>query len=392
MTPSPLKLAFLGGSTTSAVGRTHRIAATLDRRFEVVAGCFSRHAESNHHTAQDYGVPLERCYADLTTLLHHEAQRIDAIAILTPTDQHMAQVCECVTAGVAVLCEKALATSSADIVTIQQHIHQYQGFVGVMYNYLGYPVVRELQHLIAEGRLGRIHQIQVEMPQEGFARIDAHGNPMTPQEWRLHDGDVPTISLDLGVHLHALVRYLTGQSPLRVVANSHSHGHFEGIIDHVSSLIDYTNDLHCTMWYSKTALGQRNGLKIRVFGTHGAAEWLQEQPEILWLADQRGNRQMLDRAYSDMQVCNQPRYTRFKAGHPAGFIEAFANYYADLADALIAHRTSQAVEANVGANIETNDGSTFGVNESLEGLQLLEAIAISSKTRQWIRINPTAPF
>src|SRR5690606_41004609 len=62
----------------------------------------------------------------------------------------------------------------------------------------------------------RLLHVQIEMPQEGFVRLDAKGEKPLPQAWRLKDGFIPTISLDLGVHLHHLMAFLTGKSPLKV--------------------------------------------------------------------------------------------------------------------------------------------------------------------------------
>ena len=164
------------------------------------------------------------------------------------------------------------------------------------------------------------------MPQEGFSRLDAQGNKPQPQTWRLSDGKVSTISLDLGVHLHHIIDYLTGEYPLQVVADAASYGWFDDVIDNVSCMLRYSGGLHCQMWYSKSALGQRNGLKVRVYGDKGSAEWLQIQPEELLISTVDGRREILDRA-SSVDVANLDRYNRFKAGHPAGFIEAFANIY-----------------------------------------------------------------
>ncbi len=371
----PLKLAFLGGAHTSAVGRTHRIAIETDGRFQLVAGCFSTREWLNRETAEQYRVPAERVHRNLDELLEKEVGNIDAILILTPTDQHAKQVIRCLDAGFPVICEKALATSSKDVADIKDAVDRNRGFLMVTYNYLGYPMLRELRHMVRNGRFGRIQQVHVEMPQEGFERLNADDRPIVPQDWRLRDGFVPTISLDLGVHLHMMTRYLTDQRPLSVVATSGTYGNFAQIVDNVSCIAQYTDNLLSNLWYSKTALGQRNGLKVRLFGERGSAEWVQEYPENLHVADNHGNKWLIDRASPQISVANQPRYTRFKAGHPAGFIEAFSNYYFDVADALIGHLDNGHTPAAL--------DECFGVEEALEGLRMLEAIATSSKSQAW---------
>ena len=372
-----LRVAFLGVAYNSAVGRVHRVAVEMDQRFELVGGCFSRHPEANRASAVQYGLDPALVSASLDELLDRQAGQIDALVVLTPTNQHETQVLRCLGAGLPVICEKALATSSAEALAIQRQLADHGGFLAVTYNYTGYPMLRELRQMVADGRFGKIEQIHVEMPQDGFARFGNDGSPLVPQEWRLRDGRVPTISLDLGVHLHMMVRFLTDEMPVEVVATSNTYGNFGQVVDNVSCLARYTNDLHCNIWYSKTALGYRNGLKLRLFGEQGAAEWLQENPEYLTLTDRYGTKSIVDRASRDIKVANQGRYARFKVGHPAGFVEAFANYYQDTADALAAHLAGQPAAGEY----------VFGIKDALQGLRVLEAIADSSANRCWATVE-----
>lgn len=374
-----LKVAFLGGGIDSAVGQVHRIAIDMDLRYELVAGCFGRDSDSNLRTAATYGVTKERVYANLGDLLSAERKQIDAILILTPTDQHRGQVLDCIKSGVPVICEKALARSSSDAREIKSALDQTRGFLAVTYNYTGYPMLRELQHLIAQDHFGPISQIHIEMPQEGFARLDAEGNRPSPQDWRLRDGtSIPTVSLDLGTHVHSLIKFLTSASPRELVAIQDSFGHFDQVADNVLCIARYTNNLTSNVWYGKSALGYRNGLRLRLFGKNGSAEWHQESPEYLHLANVIGQKSTLDRGSSEAVIANQTRYTRFKVGHPAGFIEAFANYYSDVADALEAYQRDQNAKF---------PPYVFGIDEALQGLNMLEAITTSSNKKSWVTVS-----
>ncbi len=370
-----IRLAFVGGALESAVGRAHRAAIGMDQLYDLVAGCFSRHAYRNRAAARQYGVEPARTCDSLEQLLQQERDRLDAVVILTPQDQHGSHVMQCIEAGVPVICEKALVASVADALAVRDLLAMKNGFLAVIYNYTGYPMVRELQRMIADGHLGRIRQVHLEMPQEGFARLAADGSPVVPQEWRLRDGAIPTLSLDLGVHLHMMVRFLTAERPLEVVATARSLGNFRQIVDNVSCIARFSGDLECNIWYSKTAFGCRNGLRLRVFGEQGAAEWVQENPEYLQVADSSGGRRIIDRAASGVVIASEQRYARFKAGHPAGFIEALANYYCDIAGPLRRVRDGDAAPA-AGSHV-------FGIEESLEGLRFLEAIARSSASGRW---------
>lgn len=374
-----LKIAFLGGAFESAVGRAHRTAIEMDQRFELVAGCFSRNLEANQSAALKYGINPNRAYYSLDKLLEAETDEVDVIAIMTPQDQHGQQVKSCLAAGLPVICEKALVASVGEAIAIKEQLSN-RGFLAVTYNYTGYPMLRELKHMIKQGCFGSIQQIHMEMPQEGFSRVGIAGTPVVPQEWRLRDGPIPTLSLDLGVHLHMMVRFLTGERPEEVVATSNAYGNFKQITDNVSCIARYSNNLNCNIWYSKTALGYRNGLKLRIFGENGSAEWVQENPEYLQLADNTGGKMIIDRASNEIKIANLSRYMRFKSGHPAGFIEAFANYYYDVADAL-----EQYSHNKHNKNSFANE-YVFGIEESLEGLQMLDAIAKSSINKRWEKV------
>ena len=236
-------------------------------------------------------------------------------------------------------------------------------------------MVRELKQFIEDGKLGKIQQVQVEMPQEGFMRLGVQGEPPKPQAWRLKDTAIPKISLDLGSHLHNMVYFLTGEHPLRIVADQATFGLFPQIVDNVGALAKYTNDVRAQIWFSKTALGNRNGLRIRVYGSEGSAEWFQLEPETLKTCNLRGHVSLRDRT-GEVKIANQPRYNRFKAGHPAGFIEAFANYYEDIATCLLQFQKTGSFDSKYVCDIKT----------SLEGLAMMQAAARSAKTDKWENI------
>ena len=233
-------------------------------------------------------------------------------------------------------------------------------------------MVRELKQFIADGKLGKIQQVQVEMPQEGFMRLGAHNEPPKPQSWRLKDTVIPKISLDLGSHLHNMIYFLTGERPERIVADQATFGLFPQIVDNVGALAQYTNNMRAQVWFSKTALGNRNGLRIRVYGSEGSAEWFQLEPETLKTCDLRGNVSLRDRT-GDVKIANQQRYNRFKAGHPAGFIEAFANYYKDIADCLKQYFETGSFKSQY----------VCGIRTSLEGLSMMQAAARSAQSNKW---------
>jgi len=369
---SPLSLGFIGGSLNSAVGYAHFVSSTMDNRWSLDAGCFCADAELNRETAFNYGVAPDRDYADWRGMLAAEKGRLDAIVVLTPTPMHFDVVMACLDEGVPVISEKALVTCSAEALKILEARERNRGFLAVTYNYSGYPMVRELRSLIRNGKLGKILHFHAEMPQEGFIRVDAQGNKPVPQSWRLSDGQIPTIHLDLAVHLHQVLHYLIEQKPIAVISDQGSYGWFSEIVDNVACLCRYSGGVQGQLWFSKSALGHRNGLRLRIYGSEGSAEWYQSSPEELVLSYADGRREILDRA-AKVDITNQRRYNRFKAGHPAGFVEAFANLYSDIADCLHQYR----------AQGFWNSDEVFSAELALEGFQFLEAMTRSVESRTW---------
>ncbi|MEC5344872.1 Gfo/Idh/MocA family oxidoreductase [Brenneria populi] len=366
-----LKLGFIGGGINSAIGMTHKIACQMDGHFELAAGCFSRDKEINRLTAESWGVAPERLYRNVDDFLSAEKGALDAVVVLTPTPTHTDIVIASLAQGLPVICEKALAASVEDIEAINRALISAQGQLMVTFNYTGYPMIRELRQRIAEGELGTISQIMVEMPQEGFLRHTLQGQVSKPQSWRQKDGAIPTVSLDLGVHVHQIVNFLIGEKALDVYAVNSAFGEIDNVVDTVNCIAHYTGGVIGNYWYGKAALGYRNGLKIRIFGSKGSAKWLQMDPEILHMSDVNGGSWIVDRTHPQNRVANQARYCRFKAGHPAGFIEAFANYYEDIALALRGEHNEM----------------VMGLDVACEGIRFLHCANESSLIRERVIID-----
>lgn len=359
-------LVFIGGSLKSAVGCTHFLACK--ESWHLKAGCYSTSENINELTAAKYGT---RYYANWRKML--DVEKPDAVVVLTPTPSHARIILPLIEYGIPIICEKELAESSNDIKAIIKALFAYGGWLTITYNYSGYPMVRELRHLIQEGELGKILHFQAEMPQESYRRIQSLVNP--PQDWRLHDAEVPMVYLDLFSHLHQLIHYTIGENPIEVVANHSSHGLFP-VIDNVSCLCKYAGDIDGQIWFSKSAIGHRNGLRLRIYGSKKSAEWCQTNPEELILCSNKGSKEIRDRSVSE--VASQDRYNRFKAGHPAGFIEAFANLYND-----IAIEKNEIVQE---INKSEPQCEVFGAGLALRSLNMMEAMARSHQTRKWERI------
>lgn len=368
----PFRVGFVGGAISSAVGYTHFNASRMDGHFTLVSGCFSRNQTENVNSGQLYGIPSEQIYSTWIDLIAAEKSNLDALIILTPIPSHKEIVVAALKSGLPVICEKALALSSEECDEIQKVLIETKGYLAVTLNYSGYPMVRQLREMVTEGCLGALQQIIIEMPQESFLRSESQ-----PQAWRQRDYNIPTVSLDLGVHVHHLISFITsGKRPIKVTADQANYGKLPGIVDTVYGIAQYEDDLRVQMWWGKTALGHRNGLRIRVFGTKGGAEWTQMNPEFLYFSDNTGHCYTLDRACNEAKLAQSLRYNRFKAGHPSGFIEAFANLYTDIADDIAVFKS----------NSDLVNSFVYGVEHSKEGLAFMEAINLSANQSKWVSI------
>lgn len=365
------KIAFVGGGVNSAAGYAHYTALNMDGAWKLVAGSFSRNCITNKVSAGIYGVPDSRCYDTIDELIDHESSNIDALLVLAPTPEHYCMVKKCLEKNIPVICEKSLAMTSNEANNIQSICKTSKGFLAVIYNYSGYPMIRELREIVQSQLLGEILHFQAEMPQEGFLRVDANGQKPVVQTWRQEDTLVPTIYLDLAVHLHELIYYVTGLKPIEVIADQSSYGWFP-VIDNVTCLARYSNDVKGQFWFSKCSLGHRNGLRLRIFGTKGSAEWYQQNPEDLIVSFADGRRQVLDRA-SNTKIASIARYNRFKAGHPAGFNEALANLYQDMHLSLTKFK----------AHEDWTSPEVFGVDLAVEGLNFFESMIRSCANKKW---------
>ena len=371
----PLKLAFIGGSINSAIGYTHYIASQMDHLFLVSAGCFSKNDEINKKTALTWGIDEKHLYSDWKELLEKEINEIDALVILTPTPNHYEMIMKALDFGYSIISEKALAATHEEGLEISKKVEEKKAFFAVTHNYTGYPMLRELQNMIEDKKLGKITNINIEMPQESFARL-INGEKPKPQNWRLDDGKIPGISLDLGAHLQHIVYFLTNENPFELVADETSFGWFPQVVDNISCIARFKSGMRCQMWYGKSAIGHRNGLRVRVYGTKASAEWFQMNPEEFLFHTIDGDRIIIDRVSSNVKVSNQYRYNRFKAGHPAGFVEAFGNLYFDIAEKL----TQYKLDGN-----HKIDWS-YDVEQATIGLEVFEAIKTSSKENRWVKL------
>jgi predicted dehydrogenase len=248
---------------------------------------------------------------------------IDVLLLLTPTPQHSTQIISALNEGHTVICEKSIMTSYAEVQSINIAKQNNNGKLFTVLNYSGYPMIREIRNRIISGEIGQPLIIKMEMPQEAFLRN------FRIQDWRLRDYNIPTISLDLGIHVFHLAKFLLRDEFRFLSGTNFSLSKTHKIIDYsVSQFVSTIEQTIVQFEFGKLHLGKRNGLKIEVFGSAGSYTWIQEHPDQIRVAKDSGNIEIVDRG-SILFEAAEPRYQRFKSGHPTGFIEALSNLYYD---------------------------------------------------------------
>ena len=332
-----IKLGMVGGGSESSIGPTHRRAAALAGRYDLVAGVFSRDSSKSRSRALELGIAPDRVYLDFDDMAERESERadgIEAVSIVTPNDTHAAASLAFLEHGIHVLCDKPMATSVAEATAILRAQERTGLLFSLTHNYAAYPMTREARERVASGELGAIRLVQVEYVSGGRSRlVEAEGDSQT--SWRMDPAMAgpSAVLADLGTHAHHLVRYVTGLDVEAVSAELDTFvpGRLSHDNAHVS--LRLTKGAKGFLWASYIAAGHRNGLRLRVIGEQGSLEWVQENPEILHLRPLDGPEQVLRRGEPWLGPAAQ-RASHVKAGQPEGFLEAFANLYTDVAEAI----------------------------------------------------------
>ena len=369
-----LRLGAVGGGPGSNIGETHRQAARLDGRYDLVTGVFATDPERSRAFAANLEIAPERRYGSWQEMAEREAQRADGIevvSIMTPNNSHYAIAKAFLEAGIDVICDKPLTTGLDQAIELREIVQRTGLVFGVTYNYSGYPMVREARALVRGGALGAVRLVQVEHA-SGWAStlLEAEGHKQALWRTTPAMAGKSTVIGDLGTHAHHLARYITGLEVSELSAELATIVPGRQADDNGHVMLRFDNGAKGMMWVSMVAVGHLHGQRIRVYGEKGSLEWVQEQANDLILRPVDGPQQILSRGQAWLSPAAK-RVTRLWAGHPEGFIDAFANIYTDIADAILARRDG--VAADEGAY-------TFPtVEDGVLGVKFVEAAVESSQ-------------
>jgi predicted dehydrogenase len=338
-----LRLAVIGGGPGSFIGAMHRQAARLDDRYEIVAGVLSSNPERARQAGLEIGLPAERAFANVAAMLDAEKARedgADVIAIMTPNDSHYPYAMAALERGFDVICDKPMTNTLQDAEALHQKVVDSGLVFCLTHNYSGYPMVRQAKAMVMDDQIGTIRLVQVEYVQGGRAVEEVPDPGKGDVSWRYDPvkGGPSLVMGDIGTHAHHLLRFMTGLEVAEVSAEVGTIVPDRLVHDYAGALLRMENGARGVFWVTQAAAGVENGFRIRMSGSKGSLEWLQEFPQTLSFKPLQ--------APAQIRTINGPgtlplsaRSSRIVAGHPEGFPDAFANLYSDAAEAIAARRT-----------------------------------------------------
>ena len=329
-----LRMGMIGGGPGAFIGPIHRIAAELDRQIELVAGAFSSDADRSRAAGDSYGIDPTRAYGSVEAMLAAESGRddgIDFVVIATPNRHHFTAAKLALEAGMAVMSDKPATATLDEARQLAAIVDRAGTPYALTYTYSGYPLVREARARIAAGALGAIRKVVVEYPQGWLAR-DVGSKQAA---WRTDPASagVGGCIADIGVHAFHLTEFVTGLKVTRLLADLGSVVPGRMLDDDCQMFLRFENGARGALLASQIMLGERNGLRLRVYGDRGGLDWRHETPNGLIWHHADGRTEIVqagDVALSPAALAA----TRTPGGHPEGYLEAFANLYCDFATML----------------------------------------------------------
>jgi len=371
---------MVGGGRDAFMGAVHRHAMALDHRYELVAGALSSSPEKARLSGRDLGLADDRSHGSWRALLADELkrpphERIDLVVIVTPNHVHHEVAAAFVDAGLHVVCDKPLVHTSAQADDLVARVAKAGTVFAVTYNYTGYPMVRQAREMVKSGVLGTIRKAIVEYHQ-GWLATQLEGTANKQADWRTdpaRSGIAGAIG-DIGSHAENLVATVTGLEIESLCADLATFVPGRRLDDDGNLLLRFAGGARGVLIASQIEAGNENDIRLRVFGERGMLDWRQEDPNLLIHAPIDGPRMTLTR--NAPWLCEAAkRACRLPPGHPEGFIEAFANLYAGVADDIVSRREGRGPAA---------DADYPRVEDGARGVRFIEKTVESSRSeRKW---------
>jgi predicted dehydrogenase len=330
-----IRLGMVGGGTGAFIGYVHRVASRLDGDYELVAGALSSHPDVARESGKNLGLAEDRIYTSYEEMARAEAVRkdgIEAVSIVTPNNVHFGPAKTFLEAGIHVICDKPLTSTLEDARALAAVKPKKGAKFLLTHNYTGYPLVRQARELVKSGALGKLRVVQVEYPQDWLTQ------PVTNKQadWRTdpaRSGAGGCIG-DIGTHAYNLARFVTGLKTEALSADLTTFVRGRKLDDNVNILLRFAGGARGMLWASQVAVGNENGLQLRVYGDKGGLEWRQDNPNYMWFTEFGKPKQLLTRGGSISGDVAPAMNVRIPGGHPEGYLEAFATLYSQFAEVI----------------------------------------------------------
>jgi predicted dehydrogenase len=384
MAKRKLKMGMIGGGPGAFIGAVHRTAANMDGEIELVCGAFSSDPEKSKLQGELLHLSPERIYGSYKEMIRREAelpqdQRMDFVSIVTPNHLHFEPAKLALENGFHVVLDKPMTLNLAEAKQLKEVVSKSGKYFCLTHTYTGYPMVKEAKQQIMSGKFGEIKKVYVEYPQ-GWLSTFLEGQHQKQAEWRTdpQKSGIAGAMGDIGVHAFNLVEYITGLQVMKVCADINIVVKGRKLDDDGAVFLKFNNGSRGVLIATQIAAGDENNIKIRVYGEKGGLEWQQEDANTLlikWL-DKPAE---IWRAGTGYLSSFAKHSTRTPAGHPEGYIEAFANHYRNF---------SLCVQAKMNNEEPKKEWLDFpGIEEGVRGMAFIETVIKSGKSEEkWINL------
>lgn len=373
-----LRMGMVGGGPGAFIGPIHRIAAELDGKVELVAGAFSQSAERSREAGVKFHIDPTRAYANYEEMIEAERKRtdgIDFVAIVTPNHLHLPIAVAMLEAGIPVMSDKPATATYEEVLKLEAAVAKAALPYGLTHTYAGYQMVRQARAMCAEGKLGKIRKVAVEYFQGWLSQpIEASGQKQA--EWRTdpaRSGPGGAIG-DIGTHAFHLLEYVSGLEVTTMNATLRSVVSGRRLDDDCNAFVRMSNGAGGTLACSQVAAGEMNELRLRIYGEDGSLEWRQQDPNRLmvkWL----DKPEEIHHAAASYLGADAKAVVRTPAGHPEGYLEAFAVLYSEFADALIAWKQGKP---------NPLPATLPGIRAGVRGMRFMERAIESNRRESWM--------
>lgn len=362
---------MIGGGEGSQIGPAHRLGAGLDGAFDFVAGALDHRPEAGRECGQRLGLEADRAYGDWREMLEGEQgrdDRIDLVTVATPNATHFEITKAFLEAGFHVLCEKPMTMTVEEGEEIVGLARETGRICAVNYGYTGYALVRHMRAMVARGDLGKVRMVVAEFAHGHHADAADADNPRVRWRYDPAQAGVSAQFADCGIHALHMASFVIGQELDRLSADTVSCIESRVLEDDAQVNLRFDGGAAGRLWTSSIALGRQHGLTLQVFGEKGGLRWAQEQPNQLYWMPLGGRLEVMERGGPGLSP-EADRASRVTMGHAEGMPLAFANIYADLAEAIRARKEGRDMDPAADLYPRAEDGlrsmaAVFAVAES----------------------------